>query len=421
MIKVEYLLPFNTEDGQCKNVNAFNSLLTSNADFSATKTKIKFKNSEYGYKVEMTEIKDKNCSVFHVVFDATKLTEKFREMLRVFRKTVNPHIQDNMQVIWDGVSYEWSKELYPLIYEVENTMRKLISKFMLIKLGIGWHKSSVPKDVEKSIKTPSYKPSHGILYEVDFIQLSNFLFEPYPLKEISKLPSVLTEILKNGLTEKKKEEIKDYIPTSNWDRYFSDLVDCESEELKKKWEKLYDIRIKIAHNKSMTIDDVNNAKELHKTTSEILTKALNKVGSIEIPESEKESVSLHTIARVSEPIKEYISKYFTFNEGLNNVILNNSDKFSFDINTNSPISSLLKSSESGNIIFSDNLKSNLFTIEDQKNSILSGYIPSNSIVLNNSDYIFKDTASEFITSFKLKDDASHFVNLFPKSDKDDDK
>jgi len=416
MIKVEYLLPFNTEDGQCKNISAFNSLLTSNADFSATKTKIKFRNSEYGYKVEITEIKDKNCSVYHVTFDATKLTDKFREMLRVFRKTVNPHIQDNMQIIWDGVSYEWSKELYPLIYEVENTMRKLISKFMLIKLGIGWHKSSVPKDVENSIKNPGYKPSHGILYEVDFIQLSNFLFQPYSLKEVSKLPNVLSDILKNGLNEKKKEEIKDYIPTSNWDRYFSDLVDCESEELKKKWQSLYDIRIKIAHNKSMTIDDVNNAKDLHKTTTEILNKALSKVGSIEIPDTEKESVSLHTIATVNEPTKEYINKYFTFNESLNNVISNNSEKFSFKVSASGPISSLLKSSESGGILISESLKNNLFTIEDQKNNILSGYIPLSSISGNNSDNIFKATASEFLTSFKLKDNDSYFLNSITKLD-----
>jgi hypothetical protein len=420
MIKTEYLLPFNSEDGQCKSVVAFNSLLESNTDISTTKNKIKFKGSEYSYKVELTEITDKKCSVFHVTFEATKLTDKFRELLRIFRKTVTPHLQDNIQIIWDGVSFEWSKELYPLIYEVENSMRKLISKFMLTKLGIGWHKSTVPKEVEKSIKTANYKPSHGVLYEVDFIQLSNFLFESYSLKDINKLPASLTDIIKNGLTEEKKKEIQDYIPISNWDRYFSDLVECESEELKKKWEKLYEIRCKVAHNKSMSIDDVKSAKELCQTLNQIISKALSKLIKIEIPEEQKESVSLHTIATVNDPTKDYVSKYLNFNTEFSDLIYKNNDKITFDLDYKSPLSSLLYSAEAGSVFLPDNLKSNLFNIENQKNIILSGDISPNLIHFKDSDYILGNTASSLVDYFKFDNSANEFLKLFPNKDKESD-
>jgi hypothetical protein len=99
---------------------------------------------------------------------------------------------------------------------------------MLINLGIGWHKSVTPLEVKDSIKQ-SRTTNHGILYEVDFIQLSHFLFKQYALKDASKLPDVISEALDGDLTAEKREEILDFIPKNNWDRYISKIVDCESE------------------------------------------------------------------------------------------------------------------------------------------------------------------------------------------------
>ncbi|MFP3671141.1 hypothetical protein SB717_39355, partial [Priestia sp. SIMBA_032] len=77
---------------------------------------------------------------------------KFRNMLKAVKQVVGVHIKDNIQIIWDGVGFEWSQDLYPRIYQVENYLRKLISKFMLVNLGIGWHVKTVPKDVVETIK-----------------------------------------------------------------------------------------------------------------------------------------------------------------------------------------------------------------------------------------------------------------------------
>jgi len=262
MIKVEYLLPFNTKDGICRDVSSFNSLLESHSDISITEKKLRYKNSNYTYAVDMNEVANQHYTVFHVSFEIAHVTDKFREMLKAFKKTVGVHLKDDLQIIWDGIGFEWSKELYPLIYQVENLMRKLISKFMLINLGVGWYKSAVPAEVKDSIKSSNDKTNNGILYEVDFIQLSNFLFKQYTLKDASKLPEVLGEALEGELTENKRNEILEFIPKNNWDRYLSQIVDCESQQLKKKWTKLYEIRCKVAHNNSMLLNDFEEGKKI---------------------------------------------------------------------------------------------------------------------------------------------------------------
>ena len=138
MITVEYLFPFNTKDGLCKNISSFNSLLSAHSDISIKKNKITFKASSYNYKIRLDEVPNQHYSVFHVVFEISRTTEKFRDMLKAIRKTVGVHLKDDIQIIWDGIGFEWSKALYPRIYTIENSLRKLISKFMLINLGVGW-------------------------------------------------------------------------------------------------------------------------------------------------------------------------------------------------------------------------------------------------------------------------------------------
>lgn len=373
MIVVEYLLPFNTEDGICKDTGSFNSLLESNSEIKIKKGKITYSGSTYSYSVDLTEVQNQDCSVFHVSFSVSRLTDKFRKMLKAFRKTVGPHMQDNIQIIWDGVSFEWGKELYPAIYQVENLMRKLISKFMLVNLGIGWHKSTIPADVKNSIKKQNYKPTHAILYEVDLIQLANFLFKPYSVKDSAKLPDVVAEIIKNQeINDETKDKLEDYIPKNNWDRYFSKIVDLESEELKKMWERLYDVRCKVAHNKLMNISDFEIANDLCDKLNDILTNAMDKLIEIEIPDDEKEDISLNSLGSFSNEIRTFADDYLNLSSEISSHFLNDENKMGYLKDLNRPISSLLASEHEGNILLNDDLKTRFWEIENSKNYLLGG-------------------------------------------------
>jgi hypothetical protein len=411
MITVEYLLPFNTEDGICKNIESFKSLLSSNSNFKIKTTKIEYKKSSYDFSISLNVVENQNCSVFNVTFGVSRITEKFREMLKAFRKTIGLHLKDNIQIIWDGVSFEWSKSLYPEIYQTENYLRKLISKFMLTKLGIGWHNTSIPKDVTESIKKENYKPSHSILYEVDFIQLANFLFKPYSVKDSSKLPDLLTGLIESEMTEEKKNEILEYLPKNNWDRYFSNLVEFESGQLKKKWEKLYEIRCKVAHNKSMTFEEYETALTLCDELNKALKQAYTNLESIEIPEEEKESIGLRTIGVVNEPTSFFVNKYLNLNDSLSEIFKADTDRYSFLKDIENPLSAILDSSRSGIINLDSKLQDDLFSINNYKNDLLSGSTFINpfdkmldtNILLNKEKDLFESLKSDNIFNTKIPD------------------
>jgi len=438
MITVEYLLPFNTEDGICKDIESFKSLLSSNTNFKIGNDEIEYKGSKYKFKCTVNIVQDKNCSVFHVTLGISRLTDKFREMLKSFRKTVGVQLKDNIQIIWDGVSFEWSKELYPQIYQIENSLRKLISKFMLTKLGIGWHNSAVPKDVSESIKKENFKPSHSILYEVDFIQLANFLFKPYTIKDSKKLPEILSDVVINGMDEDKKNEILDYIPKNNWDRYFSDLVFFESEQLRKKWEILYEIRCKVAHNKPMQFEDSEQAQKLCTELEEVIEKALDNIDNIEVPEEEQESVGLKTIGIINEPTRSFVDRYLNLNDDFSTIIKSDPTKYYFLSDQNNPLSTLIDPTNVGYIDFSKKYMDDLLSINSYKNDLLSGntfiypfnkdldsnVFLSNDInsILNSPGFSFKSSGPEInFTKDSSADNSSNEDNKDKEDNNENDK
>ena len=125
-----------------------------------------------------------------------------------------------LKTLYDGISQYYAEKAYPEIYEIENLMRKLITKFMLVNVGADWISDKVPDDVKNSINQDNKESTY--LHNVDFIQLKNFLFsEKYTVsrdKLVNKLKTT------SNLNELNLEELKKMIPTSNWDRYFSNEI-----------------------------------------------------------------------------------------------------------------------------------------------------------------------------------------------------
>ncbi len=369
----------------------------------------------------MDEVPNQHYSVFHVVFKISRTTEKFRDMLKAIRKTVGVHLKDDIQIIWDGIGFEWSKALYPRIYTIENSLRKLISKFMLINLGVGWHKSSVPKEVKTSIKAPNFKENHTILYELDFIQLAHFLFKPYSIKDINDLPSVITKMLDKKLSKTEKKEIENYTPKNNWDRYFNEVVDCESEQLNNKWAKLYEIRIKVAHNKSLKEVDYNTGNELCDFLQPIIDDAIKSLDVLKIPEEEREAISLNSMTTINNSIKPFIENYQIFTTGLSETIKANQEIFTNITSAIQPIQSILETSNAGNFVISNSLKDALDSIESTKGIILSGDSVGHwSELTNNSMRLFSEASSSLKNNYEgitISDNITSFLDL--KSDSEE--
>lgn len=197
--KVEYLTIINSKEEFCKSIVSFNSFLQSYDNIRISGVKIKFEGLTFLYDVQFGDIVEGEQRYFHIrlVCDDAKNLDKFKAMLRAIRTLLTKASGKPPEVLWDDVSSELAGKAYPIVHELENLMRKLITKFMFIKIGLAWTKNSVPKEVSESVKTKKEVGGHNYLYDVDFIQLSNFLFREYATANSRKLVEKLGAAKKN--------------------------------------------------------------------------------------------------------------------------------------------------------------------------------------------------------------------------------
>nr|WP_306803062.1 HEPN domain-containing protein [Pectobacterium polaris] len=177
---------------------------------------------------------------------------------------------------------------YPIINDVENVMRKLISKFMLINVGMAWSKETIHPDLVKKIEKFEEDDVHlNDLYKLDFINLSEVLFQKKRDIALEELDRIL---IKTKFDESDKEKILKYVPKSNWEKYFSTLLGENSQHIEEKWERLYKLRNKVAHNRFLTRKDFGEIKGLSNKVKEILIGAMNKLGEIDLDEEDRNQI-----------------------------------------------------------------------------------------------------------------------------------
>ncbi|WP_088293989.1 HEPN domain-containing protein [Bacillus mycoides] len=291
-LKVEYLITVKADSDFCADIKGLNSLLESNKNISINDGEIAYKDIEVKYEIHTDHLEKENLRFFYTEFqfgNVNKLKD-FENLLsdikEIIYKTGNAP-----QILWDDISFYYSKEAYPLIFEVENLMRKLITKFMLTNVGMAWAKENIPAEVKDSVKG-SKAETPDFLYKTDFIQLEKFLFKKYSTKHVGKLFEKIVKA-KNE-SDLKLDELILFVPHSNWEKYFSDLVDCEGEYLSKRWEKLYDLRNKVAHNRGLIRKDYEDIVNLSKDIRETLYKAIESLDRITLTKSQREEIAEST-------------------------------------------------------------------------------------------------------------------------------
>lgn len=320
MYKVEYLILVNDSKSSCTTVGALLHLLQSDADIKIDKigSQVTYKSNSFSLSVVqgIAEISDddktKNNNYFHITIVCSKTGElqAFSSLLRSIRKVVAPLLlaPAALQVIWDDVSIHYGTKAYPHISRTENLMRKLITKFMHINLGVAWAENRIPDDVQKSINAANSETTY--LYNVDFIKLKDILLS----ESYSRDRDALLKELKNSKKDAfERKEINALIPMSNWEKYFSTDVDFDAEELSNLWSQLYDLRCKVAHNKTFTLDDLNSTLSLTKKIDPLLTKAINKLDHIHVDKDEAEKILGDAVANASKSdpttIKAFMNRY----------------------------------------------------------------------------------------------------------------
>lgn len=288
MIRVEYLVFIDSKNVKCKDVKSFEHLIQSDPEIEIDKRKVIFKKSfKADYSIQSGKIAETDKVYFHLKFSVKKTSEieKLTELLKSI-KALFSIFTKTPQTLFDGISQYYANKAYPIIYDIENLMRKLITKFMLINVGADWTTQKVPDDVKSSINKDNQDSTY--LHNVDFIQLKNFLFsEKYTVSKDKLIQKLKTS---KDLSELNLDELKQMIPISNWDRYFSDEIPISQEKLNQQWSELYDLRCNVAHNKTFTKSDYKKVIELVESLKPIIEKAIEKLDTIDVSKEDRESL-----------------------------------------------------------------------------------------------------------------------------------
>ncbi len=257
------------------------------------------------YEIETNIVGGKEQRFFHLKItfnDDEGYINEYEKLLRSIR-TASYSLTKQVITLKDDVSFYYANKAYPLIFNVENLMRRLISYFMLTLVGIKWKEETLPESTKTALKNSKRKESlNDVLHQLDFIELNDILFKSYQSKEKSN--DELYKILKQtkNSDDLNLSELKEFIPKSNWQRYFSPIVKCEDSWLESKWKELYELRCKVAHNAEVTKDDFEKIKQSVDDIEKLLTEAFNKRNEVEVPLEEKEQAGNSVLREINQSV-----------------------------------------------------------------------------------------------------------------------
>lgn len=317
--RVEYLVVVNTNGGFCNSIKSFNSLLSTYEDIVVDAKGLTFSGLRVSYEIDTDVIGRGEQRYFHLklTLPSNESLDEFSQLTRLIKTILHKVADTAPQILWDDISIFYAHLAYPHINSVENLMRKLITKFMLTTLGVHWEKMTLPDEVKQSVRSEPRKDSN-YLYESDFIQLSNFLFTTYSNVPILQLLTKIEE--SKDISELQLDELKQFVPRSNWERYFSPIVDCSSEYLSKKWKQLYELRCKIAHNRTFGKSDLQRVETLVKEVSAKLEDALSNLERVQISEDERDIVAENMVGNLSAAYGEFLQNWKELVSFLNELV-----------------------------------------------------------------------------------------------------
>lgn len=325
--KVEYLCTIDSDGDFCTSIESFSSLLESYEKLKIDGKKLFWGDKEFQVEIYDGKVLNSEHKYFHLKVINPNIENKsdFLSVLKVIR-TILSRVNNNQppEILWDDISSEYAVKSYPIIHELENLMRKLITKFMITKVGLSWTKENIPKEVSESIKNSSASKKQNYIYNTDFIQLSNFLFNEYSMASSDKFIDEIKKAKKIG--ELNLDELKKIVPLSNWTRYFNPIVQCTSEELKKKWDILYQLRCKVAHNNFMNEDDFNNIIINSSDVKSIIQEAIDNLDKVTIKEEEKEELAENAAINLNKIYGEFVIKWKNIENILSTMSQKNTSK-----------------------------------------------------------------------------------------------
>jgi hypothetical protein len=311
---VEYLVILPSKDSFCDTEQAFLRLLQVDSRLAVAAGDIRYDGvSVCQCRLAHGEVEGRAQRYFHVSLTwpgepglAGDSLDAFVSVLRSIRSSVG-HARGEVETLWDDLSAYYARTSYPLIHETENLMRRLIANFMLVTVGREWANETLPQEVADAVRKgkrgDGSRDYLNVLHKVDFIHLGEFLFAPYSSGSVQELYARIED----ASASVEPGMLKGFVPKSNWQRYFSTLVACEDSYLRSRWEKLYELRCKVAHNALMTAAEAKQIERLVDELKPKLVAAIEKLPRVSVPRAEADAVAENVARGVHAVIGEFIS------------------------------------------------------------------------------------------------------------------
>ena len=296
ILKTEYLIVIDKVS-----TSALYSFLNSNKRFNefleqdkelviqARSSVITYRNITFTYNVKHGQVDGKEQKYFYlIVGNKGEPKSEYRDLLRSIKTMI---YEENfiLETLQDDLSFHYSQHAYSLIHEIENYMRKFITFFMIAIVGKDWVQDNAPKIVKDAIGKSKRKQYSDVLQQLDFKHLGDVLFSSYQNGDNSKLLNKISSY--TDVNQINLKELKDFIPTSNWDNFFKDIVDCDDLYLKTRWNSLYELRNIVAHTSSLSEDNYNDIVNLVNDVRPKLQSAFEKLHTIKLKSNEKLTIS----------------------------------------------------------------------------------------------------------------------------------
>lgn len=284
---------------------AINNLKTISSVKVLDSTKLEYKDCNISYTIEKINNKslvyDVNF-ILHKNGDADIIT--FEEFIDIYTKVVKAQQgEPKVEVIWNEIKSYYAQEAFPHIVEVENNMRRLISKFMYFQETYDWEQNCVSEKLHSSVRKENTGLS--LVDSLDFIDLIGILFNEYPLK---RFYVNFKEFDVNSSIS--YEDIEPYIPKSNWDRYFSRYA--KDKKIQKIWKEIYEYRCKVAHSRGLTSKEHLILQSKIKEANQIINDIHSHI--LEIKLNSEEMVVLQTKRKLKYVTAEHVRPRIS-NEG----------------------------------------------------------------------------------------------------------
>ncbi|GAA3786556.1 hypothetical protein GCM10022271_18900 [Corallibacter vietnamensis] len=259
------------------------------------------KNDEFAIEDTDIELKIKPVDTSSTLYDLIeagfliKVKSSDFDKLERFRYMFVIHLRnrlsfEHIRILTDDISTEISNKAYPLINELENLLRRYISKFFTQKIGLDWWQKAVPdKVIEKTkMRTGNENVFSNIVQTdltlIDFDDLGEII---YKHKLGFNRPQNLADSLADVTTLEELEKLKADLD-SNYNRFFKE--NFKDKGFDKKWKQLFKVRNKVAHNNLFIKDDLESTIELHKELKEIILNAESKIDEFKFSVEEQVAI-----------------------------------------------------------------------------------------------------------------------------------